>query len=67
MKKLLKSVRDALGELSRRFGIVSLPLFFMALVFLDYAFRWVYAGVGGTRLLSLKPMAFTGCWALLIT
>ena len=43
MKKLLKSVRDALGELSRRFGIVSLPLFFMALVFLDYAFRWVYA------------------------
>jgi len=67
LKKLLKSVRDALGELSRRFGIVSLPLFFMALVFLDYAFRWVYAGVGGTRLLSLKPMAFTGCWALLIT
>lgn len=68
MKEFIKSIRDTLGSLSRRFGLASLPLFFTALVFLDYAFRWVYAGAaGGTRLLSLKPMAFTGCWALLIT
>lgn len=60
-------MRETLGGLSSRFGIVSLPLFFMALVFLDYAFRWVYAAAGSTRLLSRRIMVFTGCWALLLT
>lgn len=66
MKELIRNVRDAAGAASRRFGAASLPLFFMALVFLDYAFRWVYAQAGSTRLLSLKPMLFTGSWALLL-
>ncbi len=47
MKEFIKSIRDTLGSLSRRFGLASLPLFFTALVFLDYAFRWVYAGAAG--------------------
>lgn len=61
------SLRDALRGLSRRFGILSLPLFFTALVFLDCAFRWVYAAAGSTRVLSLKTMLFTVSWALLLT
>lgn len=67
MKEFIRSVRDAAGAASRKFGAASLPLFFIALVFLDYAFRWVYAQAGSTRLLSLKPMLFTGSWALLLT
>lgn len=67
MKELIRYVRDAAGAASRKFGAASLPLFFMALVFLDYAFRWVYAQAGSTRLLSWKPMLFTGSWALLLT
>lgn len=67
MKERFKSAREALGRLSLRFGIASLPLFFTALVFLDYAFRWVYAGAGGTEYLDGRIMVFTGCWALLLT
>lgn len=67
MKELIRNVRDAAAAASRKFGAASLPLFFLALVFLDYAFRWVYAQAGSTRLLSLKPMLFTGSWALLLT
>ena len=67
MKGSLKSAREALGRLSARFGILSLPIFFLALVFLDCTFRWVYAQAGDTRLLSLKTMAFTGGWALMLT
>lgn len=51
----------------RELGFVSLPLFFLALVFLDYAIRLVYRFLGVTRLLSWKPMVFTLCWALLLT
>ena len=65
MKEVLRRVREALKGLSRRFGILSLPVFFLALVFIDGAFRWVYAGAGGTRLLNAKTMLFTCSWALL--
>ncbi len=67
MKEVLRRVREALKGLSRRFGILSLPVFFLALVFIDGAFRWVYAGAGGTRLLNAKTMLFTCSWALLVT
>lgn len=67
MKELFKSVRDVLAGLPARFGILSLPLFFAALVFLDCSFRWVYAQAGSTRLLSWKPMLFTVSWALMLT
>ncbi len=67
MKEALRRARGALGELSRRFGILSLPVFYLALIFLDCSFRWVYAGAGSTRLLSPKTMLFTACWALLAT
>lgn len=49
------------------FRVFSLPLFFLALVFLDYATRFVYGFAGPTRLLALWPMLFTGGWALLLT
>lgn len=67
MKEVLRRVREALKGLSRRFGILSLPVFFLALVFIDGAFRWVYAGAGSTRLLNAKTMLFTCSWALLVT
>lgn len=66
MKEFFNSVRDIAREMSRRFGILSLPLFYLALVFLDISFRWVYAHTGETRLMSWKPMLFTASWALII-
>lgn len=67
LKEWIKRAAAALAGLSRRLGALSLPVFFMSLVFLDYALRWTYAGVGGTRVLGEKPMVFTGCWALMLT
>ena len=60
-------MKETLSQLTQKLSPLSLPLFFLALVFLDYALRFVYAGLGNTRLLSLRPMAFTLGWALLLT
>lgn len=60
-------MKETLSKLTQKLSPLSLPLFFLALVFLDYALRFVYAGLGNTRLLSLRPMAFTLGWALLLT
>ena len=57
----------ALSARLKPFRFLALPLFFLALVFLDYSFRFVYAFTGPTRLLALWPMLFTGGWALLLT
>lgn len=51
----------------RKLSPFALPLFFFGLVFLDYAFRFVYGFTGSTRLLSPWPMLFTLGWALLLT
>lgn len=67
LKEWIKRAAAALMGLYRRLGAMSLPVFFMSMVFLDYALRWTYAGVGGTRVLGEKPMVFTGCWALMLT
>ena len=60
-------MKETLSKLTQKLSPLSLPLFFLALVFLDYALRFVYASLGNTRLLSLRPMAFTLGWALLLT
>lgn len=51
----------------KELGFLSLPLFFMALVFMDYALRFVYSFTGSVRLLAKFPFLFTGGWAMLIT
>ncbi|WP_322170441.1 LTA synthase family protein [Acutalibacter caecimuris] len=63
----MNEAKEKLSQLCKKCGIGSLPLFFLALVFLDYAFRWVYAFAGSTRLLAWQPMLFTVGWALLLT
>lgn len=63
----MKNIFSCLKAIPRPLGLLSLPLFFLALAFLDYAFRWIYAFTGATQLLSLKPMCFTLGWALLVT
>lgn len=63
MKKLLAKIRSIPHPL----GLLSLPLFFLALVFLDYAFRFIYAFAGATSLFSRKTLCFTLGWALLCT
>lgn len=51
----------------RRLSPLSLPLCFLSFVFLDFSFRYFYRFVGGTSVLSYKPMLFTAGWALLLT
>jgi len=51
----------------KELGFLSLPLFFTALIFMDYALRFVYSFTGSVRLLAKFPFLFTGGWALLIT
>lgn len=63
MTGLIAKIKEKPGLL----GFLSLPIFFFALLFLDYSFRWIYSFAGGTRVLALKPMAFTCGWALLLT
>lgn len=60
-------MKDKMTRLIKKLSPLSLPIFFLALVFLDCVFRWVYAQAGSTRLLSWKPMLFTAGWALLLT
>lgn len=63
MKNFFQKLRGWADKLS----FLSLPLCFASFVFLDYAFRLFYRFVGTTRLLALRPMAFTLCWSLLLT
>lgn len=51
----------------KELGFLSLPLFFTALVFMDYALRYVYSFTGSVRVLAKFPFLFTGGWAMLLT
>ncbi len=51
----------------KKLSFLSLPLCFLSLVFLDYAFRLFYRFAGNTALLAWKPMVFTVGWSLLLT
>lgn len=63
----MREWKEKVQALAERLGAASLPVFFAAMVFLDCAFRWVYAQAGSTRVLDWKPMMFTVSWALLVT
>lgn len=43
------------------------PVFFLATVGYDFAFRAMYAFVGGTTLFAWTPCLFTLCWAAILT
>lgn len=60
-------MKEKISRLVPKLAPLSLPLFFLDLVFLDCAVRFVYRSLGSTRLLSPRPMGFTLGWALLLT